>query len=422
MLSLLLVAMISCTGEAIHEEEVIKETSVVSKEEALERLNTFLSETQTKSVVKRTIQSVGEYYRTQDGNTTVPAAYIVNFNDCKGFAVLGARSGMDGIIAITDSGQMDAETLTISFEGNDSSGSDADTERISAFVKQIIKIGVSNDRDGEGGNGSGISDWDEDPEFDPSVPGVGGGTSYYTTRSPMLSFSWSQEAPYNSYCEYFNPNSGNLEIAATGCSTTAMAMIVAANEFPQSMYVNGIALDWEALKGTYNASYLLPMYQNQVALLMGSIFHHVYKTIISGQTCIFPQEIKERMEDFGYSNVIKLSDSTLSSEMKWAISDMLRDNKPVFISAIPGATLAKAHSWVVDGGKYSSGAYLLHFNFGWNGKCNGYFSPSCLNPSQGIEYDNGYIYNEDDDYTYNWHFRVITYDIPSSPSTLQVEF
>lgn len=83
---------------------------------------------------------------------------------------------------------------------------------------------------------------------------------------------------------------------------------------------------------------------------------------------------------------------------------------------------AKAHSWVIDGGKYSSGAYLLHFNFGWGGDCNGYFSPSCLNPSQGIEYDNGYIYDEDDDYTYSWHFRVITYDIPSSPSTLQVEF
>ena len=44
----------------------------------------------------------------------------------------------------------------------------------------------------------------------------------------------------------------------------------------------------------------------------------------------------------------------------------------VFISAIPGATLAKAHSWVIDGGKYSSGAYLLHFNFGWSGDCNGY--------------------------------------------------
>ena len=62
-------------------------------------------------------------------------------------------------------------------------------------------------------------------------------------------------------------------------------------------------------------------------------------------------------------------------------------------------------------------------NFGWGGKCNGYFSVSCINPD---EKDNSYHgISEDEkkskDGTYTWHFRVIKYK-PDSLFTVNFKF
>jgi len=201
-----------------------------------------------------------------------------------------------------------------------------------------------------------------------------------------------------------------------------MAMIVTYNEFPQTVLVNNNTLNWSLMKSEYLAGNLDSTGKNHVALLMGSIFNFVNKIATDDYTMITPQQIKNRMEDFGYTNVIKHSDSDFTIDMVRTVSQMLTHYKPVFISAIPGTTFSAAHSWVIDGAKYLSGSYLFHFNFGWQGYCNGYFSRSCLNPANGVEYDNGYTYSEGDDYDYSWHFRVITYDIPAGNYSLQINY
>lgn len=32
---------------------------------------------------------------------------------------------------------------------------------------------------------------------------------------------------------------------------------------------------------------------------------------------------------------------------------------------------------------------MLHFNWGWDGMCNGYFFLDCYNPNDGYQYDPG---------------------------------
>lgn len=416
---LLFVVLFSCTKERDKEETPVTNGTIVSKKDALAKLSAFLSEEQTKSMESRTIESVGTYYGSRHSHSSDPIAYVVNFSHGKGFAILGANTGLDDIIAVIDNGQIDPETLTISSDETLLTDSKV-FKRNASFVKQLIEVGVNSNRGGgggEGGDGSGIIDWDEDPVFDPPLPGLGGGIGYYT-HSPLLSYSWGQDTPHNLYCY----NDGN-NLTITGCSTTAMAMIVAHNEFPQ-LQVNGVAIDWQEIKSEYFARYLDLTYQNHVALLMGSIYHFVKKDYFGESVCIFPKEIKRRLEEFGYTNVTKhCSFLGFSSDMIMVTSDMLLSHKPVFISAVPGLDLANAHSWVIDGAKYSpSNCYLLHFNFGWVGHCNGYFSTSCLNPSQGFQYDNNYTYDPDDDYTYNWHFRLVTYDIPTENQSYEVFF
>ena len=112
--------------------------------------------------------------------------------------------------------------------------------------------------------------------------------------------------------------------------------------------------------------------------------------------------------------------------MKLAIANMLTADKPVFISAIPEiGHITSAHSWVIDGAKYSfstTGECVLHFNFGWKGYNNGYFSTECLNPTKAENYDDPYKVDYAKDYEYTWHFRIITYDVPKTSDPLSITF
>ena len=122
---------------------------------------------------------------------------------------------------------------------------------------------------------------------------------------------------------------------------------------------------------------------------------------------------------YGYTNVTKYSSSKFTNSMIRKTSGMLAWGKPVFISAIP-CNFTKGHSWVIDGAKFSSEDntnYLFHFNFGWGGNCNGYFSTNCLNPAKGEEYDYQDKWDKEvkkNNFTYSWHFRIITYNVPAN--------
>ena len=430
---------LSCM-RVLHEEsppavqvDAVTEDGVRPVEEAVATLQTFLRETQTKTMeTGYRIKSVETHYRTVESETgclSVPDAYIVQYEDAPGFAVLGAHKDVDDIVAIIENGRIDAESLSVSI--------DNDTNELASFVEGLIKTGLKGKKEGsrggdQGGNGGegGEDDLEDDEPFiDPEIPaGVGGGglpPSYqYATRLPLLGFSWDQDSPYNDYC--YDPLGFLQGPVCTGCSVTAMAMIVAAVEYPQTLVLNGTVMNWSEMKSQYRAGDFASTSTapDQIAKLMGYIFNSVVPIPLafSEGTFVLPEAIKNLMQNLGYENVKKMSANTLNFNMIGAISDMLRDYKPVFISAVPSEGVTHSHSWVIDGAKYTSfWTYLLHFNFGWSGNCNGYFSYNCLNPSQGYEYDNPNMGNNHNN-TYTWHFRVITYDVPWCQSTVYLTF
>ena len=467
-IALAIIAFASCSVKKPLLTEVTIEESdapseVIPLEKALASLEKFLKETEgtmlpTKSMSMRRFKSIDTYYPsipTKSFSDTLPTAYIVNFEDDEGFAVLGANVYVDDIVAVTESGSIDPETLWISFadESYSSIDDDSDPEEQSldtvpsfseededyysisnpdpSFVRECIMIAIHEDPDATSGatppSGSSGSN---------GSPGTGGGSSGMGTTtstiprldglatvSPLLNYSWGQGSPYNEYC--FRRNLVfKRKSAVTGCSTTAMAMIVAANRFPHTLTINDSLIVWADIMATFDADDLEDSVKNQVALLMGSIYNHVNKIAVKGATLITPEQIKKELVRFKYTNVRKYKGSSLNLDMINAADGMLKDGKPVFISAMP-KNWRHGHSWVIDGAKYSEDeTYLLHFNFGWRGACNGYFSTSCLNPTKGEEYDEGARVSDYYDNTYTWHFRLITYDIPSSDTEvcLDLEF
>lgn len=120
---LLMTVALSCSVNDFESEAVVNATESQefrSIESALSSLEDFIRKNypSTKSFV---IRSIGRYYgdcpRTKGDDESIPEplAYVVNFGDGDGFAVLGTRKEHPDIVAITESGSIDTLTLAITF-------------------------------------------------------------------------------------------------------------------------------------------------------------------------------------------------------------------------------------------------------------------------------------------------------------------
>lgn len=437
-------------GEMQIAQEV--ELRQIPLEEALETLENFLSNNEpdmltTRSGSARKIVNISTYYKDGELDATgtrttqasaIPDAYLINFADGEGFAVLGANNAVADIVAVTEKGQIQEDLQVVlsadhsevdnATETDDDALYEISEDSISwycdedddfytgeiltaNFVTECIKVAIDQP----------ISTKVVVNENSNNIPATG--NTRYVTREPMLRTNWGQGSPYNKYCKRQNLIF-KWKSALTGCSTTAMAMIVTQNEYPQTLIINGNIMDWEQMKTSLDANKLSEEGKDDVAMLMATIFANVKKTATKKSTLITPKQIEKRMKEFGYTNVVRHCSSDFTESFVEATSDMLALNKPVFISAIP-KQWSKGHSWVIDGAKYSSedkNRYLLHFNFGWSGQSNGYFSTTCLNPAKAEEYDDPSLDNKDKYRPYSWHFRLITYDVPTGTKVLNADY
>ena len=417
-----------------------QDLQVVPKEEALALLDRFLDETYpaTKSEPKRKIATISEYYgetpltkaNDKGEQVKIPQAYLVNFEGERGFAVLGANNKVPDIVAVTESGII-KDDLSVVVKGGDtpliynnedydfddtpnSDYSKEDDEYYTTFIKEERKLNFNELIPALIRNPFEKEELVVDPYPNNNVDKSEGKKEEwktFTERAPIMNLLWGQEEPYNKYCSRKKRN------VAVGCSNIALAMIMTTNEFPTYMYINGNMMDWTEMKKNEIIDYVSDEAQEDISRLVWCIFRQVKKWVSIWGTVISPRQIRKRMEAYGYENVVKLDSFGYTYNMGRAISDMLAENKPVFISGMHG--LFNGHSWVVDGAKYSKTEednYLLHCNWGWDGSCNGYFSQHCLKPERAYEYDNP-DEKQSRGHRYNWHLRVITYDIPSQSVT-----
>lgn len=394
---------ISSSEDQILENTIQKES--VPFEDAMKTLTEFLSDTPlplsvTKGDGGRVVESSGVYYsrESREENNPTPDAYVVNFEDGKGFAVLGANDHVAPVIAVTEKGRIDPTSLQLI---SDNRSDDERNVNFRRFIEDLLKAGASPAGEDRGyGDGGGLAPFHPD---EPGDPGTDDPNIQYIHYSAHLNTTWDQgqwnaAALYNNYC-YENFLFDGFMYVWTGCSTTAMAGIVEYNRFPTTLTVNNKTLSYAAMDEYPNAIWLSSdSAKDDVGRLMGAIYHNVFRLFIRPEgTCITPSEIENCMNLFGYTNVVRLQGSSFTSEMKTATKEMLNNNKPVFLSAIPSSDITRAHSWVIDEIKGRK-THEVHCNWGWSGSYDGFFSTSCFNPVGDI---------------FDFHFRLITYDIPS---------
>jgi len=249
----------------------------------------------------------------------------------------------------------------------------------------------------------------------------------------LLDTKWHQGDPFNAFCpvkhKYWTWIFGPSRRAPAGCVPVALAQIMAYHEYPQSISYFGVNIDWKEVKKIGHWDWRRRDQNNNNSQMAAALLRGIGNgsNVIYGYSSTFglPNLAKGYLKMKGYRNVqIHLG----ANESKTL--EMLRNSKPVFISGVAG--LVGGHAWVIDGfrtnerlielknstngivqSSYKETRTLLHCNFGWEGRSDGYYASGIFNTKyEPVDYD-----NKDNQSTssnkshYKWLFSIITYDV-----------
>ena len=219
---------------------------------------------------------------------------------------------------------------------------------------------------------------------------------------PLIKSKWGQDWPYNLYTPVVNGVQ-----SPTGCVATAMAQIMYYHKWPinptgsgycsttdrQSfeMGFDGIVFEWDKMKDEYNRSCSDEDSMAAVSTLMKCAGYGAkmkYGSYASGAGTLNAQ--KSLINNFGYSQDITgigRYDVTLD-DWNNILYNQLSSKLPVLYEGDDGAS--SRHVFICDG--YDGNGYF-HFNWGWDGICDGYFITTSLTPIESGTGGNNNGYN-----------------------------
>ena len=205
---------------------------------------------------------------------------------------------------------------------------------------------------------------------------------------PLITARWDQDLPFNAYCPIYNSDT----LCVTGCVATAMAQAMNYYKYPstgmggtvtyktrslgvyESFDYNSLTLDWDYITDTYN-SYSTEKEKNEVAKLMHacgvSVFMDYGKSSGANPGTI-PYAL---INNFGYNKNMQyvVKDYYESEEWNMMIRTELEAGRPIIYG---GSGSVGGHQFILDGMDNNG---LYHFNFGWSGNHDGYFSVDAIN-------------------------------------------
>lgn len=214
---------------------------------------------------------------------------------------------------------------------------------------------------------------------------------------PLLSCTWDQSAPYNDSA----PQKTGEGRAPTGCVATAMAQMMYFHRWPESgkgsrTYTNAhygeLSADfsqsvyaWSSMTDSYTRNrFGVATWEAQAASAVAQL---MYDAAVSVQMQFTPQEsgaythdaAKALDEHFDYHIRFLTRDAMNNEDFVRGVKEELHSGNPIIMT---GASKAGGHAWILDG--YDENG-LIHVNWGWGGRSNGYFELDFMNPpSLGI--------------------------------------
>lgn len=325
--------------------------------------------------------------KTRSGTDTKDTLlYIVNFENNEGFAVIAAPTNVEPLMAITESGNYDPDEPT-------------EIEGFNMFIMLAKKYVEEQSRKNEMRPLDPYS-WDEYCII------------HNDTIGPYVTVTWGQR-----YTEGYRCSNDR-----SGCTNTALAQIISYYQYPDSITLtypgHDIAiqsLNWTDIKAhpTTHSYYACntpdihdatSRFFRQLGKLTLSTYHPTNQndTIIGTET--LDSNVCSALWSLGYqtggfSNVYN----------KLNITTHLDSEHLFYLSGRSTSTLSVlGHGWVLDG--YANvlmthnryvyeddewililseviDEFLVHYNWGWYGNCNGYFNGNVYDCQAGVDYD-----------------------------------
>ncbi|MDE6655016.1 MAG: C10 family peptidase, partial [Muribaculaceae bacterium] len=242
-----------------------------------------------------------------------------------------------------------------------------------------------------------------------------------TEIKPLASTAWSQGTPYNDLCPVVGGNR-----TSAGCVAIAVAQAMKVHQWPPV----GV--------GSKEYSYMLVDYDGQPTVEVSSDFAaHTYRwdemldSYLGASTEAQREAVARLCFDAGVAASMEYSSSSAARSLdagcgmlrhfaydkgmryldrKWfayrqweeIIYAQLQQGRPVIYS---GTSDTVGHTFLIDG---ADGNGFFHFNWGWNGESDGYFSLADLTP----------VNTQDATRSYNWAQNMLVDVTPDAGSPL----
>lgn len=362
--------------------------------------------------------------RTKGGHAADSVGYLINFAHDGGFAIIRADKIKAPFVAICDSGNLDEEKLLNPDLATDDDGQDV----IYGLLRQTL---FTQDAASE-------TDLDK-PVQTRSLTDTEWVIDDYV--SPLVHVKWGQGYPFNMYMPIssnpdLGPNSSYKGRNPAGCVMIMLAQIIATTGHPQYFLLPPyyISFNTSVLSGisTYqNYTQYSPYnydYYVTDSLSRANVDYaaRMIKTIADEVNASYNSNSTSAYTDIAIQYLSSLEPSFYGDNHPQSFLDSITDRELMYLYLdsgkplpIRGQRTGGGHAWLIDGYLNRSDISdpdntekLLHFNWGWQGRCDGYFTDGVLDISQrvmqdAIDTNNGSLI--DRDYCYNTKFYFYGY-------------
>ena len=346
---------------------------------ALDAIDVIDQAVPTRSGASRTIAS-GMCY-SKPATKSEPAAdslfYVFNFADEAGFAIIAGNRQVSPIVAVTEQG---------SYIPGEKTGVDG----FDGYMDMVISTF------------SGLDRGDPFPYsyYEDEIVG--------TQMPPLVYVRWGQQGVYGQFCSN----------GRSGCVITAMAQILSYFEKPQSFILSvdmentysagdTLVLNWPLIKQhrvNHSGNYLscdavhpqIGALMRELGAICGSTYYPTTTSTNYDVSSVYSQ-LGYQCSNFSEANIADIKNS-LSSCCPVQMTGFTFDNdyghdfiadgfkdyevwRTVYICQGPNG------EYIAQNPFKASESHSLHINWGWDGRCNGYFAFNSYNSAFAEEYD-----------------------------------
>ena len=213
---------------------------------------------------------------------------------------------------------------------------------------------------------------------------------------PLVKTHWDQGKPYNNLCPGGNGSSSRLY--PTGCVATALSQVMKYHNYPKQgngehqysfqpssgdgriLYANfgETHYDWDNMLNDYSSTTYTEEQANAVATLMLHCGVSVDMGYTASGSGAYGQEACLALKTyFRYNKNTRLYTRDYYTAESWMkmIYQELNQYGPIYYAGVSDG--GGGHAFVLDGYDETG---LVHINWGWGGKSDGYFDIALLNP------------------------------------------